>query len=364
MNRKKTIFKIKYYSVLCLFLVFTLLLFIFSGCQEESEEVTLPPSEKVILANSAIADYIRSIALNDGSSDNIVDHASCTELVFPVTVIVNGQEILISSTEDFKTVEAVLDASENDDDNLIIIFPVTVTLPDHTKLVINDAEAFEDIAEQCQEGGHDDDIECVDFRFPLTLSAYDSQNQVSRVITVNNDAELFAFFDTLDEGHFAGFKFPVTVIVAGGEERMISDNDHLEDIIEYYMDDCDEDDDNDHNDDDADDTALIAALLGGEWKISHYFTGTDETALFADFVITFHNDSTTLSSDGVSSINGEWETNGDDGTLELELELGEEPPFDTMPEPWDVLESSSSVIELKNVDTEGGSKTTMVLERI
>lgn len=364
MKKKKTIFKIRYYSVLCLFLLFTVLLFIFSGCQEESEEITLPPSEKVIMANSAIADYIRSIVLNDGSSDNILDNASCTVLVFPVTVMVNGQEIQVSSAYDLATVEGILDESDNDHDTLSIIFPVTVTLPDHTELVINNAEEFEDIAEECTEGGHDDDIECVDFKYPLRLSVYDSQNQVSRVITINNDAELFNFFDTLEEGRFAGFTFPLTLIVTGGEEMTVVDNHHLEDFIEHHMDDCDEDDDNDHNDDDADDTGLIAALLGGDWKITHYFGATDETELFADFIVTFPDDSTTLSTDGVTSISGEWETNGDDGTLVLELELGEEPPFDTMPDTWNVLEFNSALIQLKSVNTEDGSETNMVLEKI
>ena len=364
MIKKRTIFRIRYYSVLCLFVLFTILLFIFTGCQEESEEITLPPSEKVIMPNSAIADYIRHIALNDGSSDNIVDHASCAALVFPVTVLVNGQEIQISSADDLKTVEGILDEFETDHDTLSIIFPVTITLPGHTQLMISNADEFEDIAQQCTEGGHDVDIECINFKYPLSLSVYDSQNQVSGLITINNDAELFAFFDTLEEGHFAGFKFPVTVIVTGGEEMTVNDNHLLEDIIEGHMDDCDEDDDNDHNDDDADDTGLIAALLGGDWKITHYFSGTDETESFADFIITFHDDSTTLASNGVSSVEGEWETNGDDGTLMLELELGEESPFDTMLDNWDVLEFNSSLIQLKNVNTEDGSETTMTLEKI
>lgn len=364
MNKKKTILKIKYYSVLCLFLVFTLLLFIFSGCQEESEEITLPPSDKVIMANSAIADYIRSIALSDGSSDNIVDHASCTGIVFPVRVVVNGEEIQINSADDLKTVEGILDESEIDHDTLSFIFPLTVTLSDHTELVISNAEEFEDAAEQCTEGGHDDDIECVDFKYPLSLFVYDSEIQLSHVITINDDAELFAFFDTLEEGHFAGFKFPVTVMLTGGEEIMVSDNDHLEDIIEDHKDDCDEDDDNDHNDDDADDSGLIAALLGADWEITHYFTGTDETDVFAGFVITFYDDRTTLSSDGGSSVEGEWETNGDDGTLVLELGLGEGAPFDTMPHTWGVLEFNNALIHLKKVNTEDGSETTMVLEKI
>ena len=352
----------RYYSILCLFVLFTVLLCISSGCQEESEEITPPPSGQVITTSSPIAGYIRSIALNDGSSDNIVDKASCTALVFPVTAVVNGQEIIINSARDLITVERILDASETDHDTVSIIFPVAVILPDHTQRVINNAEELETIAEQCTEGGHDEDIECVDFKYPVTFSVYDSENQVSRVITINNDEELFLFFDALEEGHFAGFEFPATVIATGGQEINASDNHHLEDIIEDHRDDCDEDDDNDHNDDDADDSGLIAALVGGSWQITHYFAGTDETELFADFMITFHGDSTSLSTDGVSSVTGEWDTNGDDGTLELELQLGEQAPFDTMPDTWDVLEFNSSQIQLKHVNAEDGSETSMVLE--
>lgn len=362
--KKKTIFKIKYYSVLCLFILFTVLLFIFSGCQEESEEILLPPSEKVIMHNSAIADYIRLIALHDGSLDNILDNASCIRLVLPVAAVVNGQEIEIGSAEDLLTVEGILDESASDHDNVSILFPVTVILPDHTEIIIHNAEELDVIAGQCTEGGLDDDIECVDFKYPLIISVYDSKNQVSGVITINNDEELFKYFNNLEEGHFVGFKFPVTVIVAGGQEMTVSDNDALEEVIEDHINDCDEDDDNDHNDDDADDTGLITALLGGEWKVTHYFATTDDTELFADFIITFPDDSTTLSTDGISSIPGEWETNGDNGTLVLELELGEQSPFDTMPVIWAVLEFNSSRIHLKNVNTEDGSETIMVLETI
>lgn len=73
---------------------------------------------------------------------------------------------------------------------------------------------------------------------------------------------------------------------------------------------------------------------------------------------------TTHTSDGFSSIDGEWEVNGDDGVLALELELGEEARFDSMPDTWEVLEYNSSLIKLKNVNSEDGSETTMILQVI
>ncbi len=75
MSHTKTIvYKIRYYSILGLFLLFNLILFIFSSCQEETEQITPPLSGNVILPNSEVAHLIQRIALNDGYSDNIIDH--------------------------------------------------------------------------------------------------------------------------------------------------------------------------------------------------------------------------------------------------------------------------------------------------
>ncbi len=359
MIKTKTIyFKIRYYSILCLFL-----LFIFSGCQEESEEITPPPSGKVIMPNSVLADLIQRIALKDGSSDNIIDNSSCTTLELPVTVVVNGQEIKIDSADDFKTVERILDEFENDNDTLSIIFPVTVTISDYTELIINNDEEWEDIIDQCTEGGHDDDIECVDFQYPLTFFVYDSDNQLSGVVTINDDQELYKFFDTLEEDDLVSFKFPVMVILSGGEEITINNNDQLEDLTENAIDDCDEDDDNDHNDDDADDTALIAVLLAGDWEITYFFDGTDETGAFADFMFTFHEDGTASATDGVSLVNGTWKSYGDDGLLELEFDFGEETPFNDIQEDWELIEFNDTTIKLKNVSEADGKVTTLIFEK-
>lgn len=311
-----------------------------------------------------VADYISRIALNDGSFDNIIDKTSCARLILPVTVLVNGQEVQINSADDFRLVEGVLDEFENDNDTLNILFPVTVTRPDHTQVVINSSEAFWDIADECLEGGEDEDIECIDFRYPLSLSIYDSNLQLFYTAVIDNDQELFEFFHNLNEGVFASFKFPVTLMLYGGAEIVINNHDELEDAVEDNIDGCDEDDDNDHNDDDADDTELVSVLSGGDWKITYFFGGTDETDLFSAFVLALYENGTVLASDGASSVDGEWDTNGDDGTLLLDLQFREEPPFDAVPEIWTVLEFDNSLIKLKNVDKEDGSETTMVIEKI
>ena len=363
MINSKTIYsKFRYFSILYLFFLFTLLGSVLSGCQEGLEEITQPPSDKVIVANSVVSNLIQRVALNDGSFDNILDNSSCTSLILPVTVTVNGQTIKIDTPDDLKTVERILDEFENDDDTLRIIFPVTVTLADYTKLIINNEKELENSNKQCTEGGFDEDIECVDFKYPLIFSVYDSKNQLSDVITINDDPELYSFFDTQEEGDLVGFKFPITVILFDGEEIIINNNDQLKGMIENASDDCDEDDDNDHNDDDADDAALINVLLARDWEITYFFKGTDKTKAFADFVFTFLGDRTVSATDRVSLVEGTWQSYGDEGFLELEFDF-EEAPFNDLQEDWELVEFTDSLIKLKNVSEKDGSVSTLFFKK-
>lgn len=341
------------------------LILLLTGCQEEYEEVTPPTTDEAILANSTIAGYVQKIARKDGSSDNILDHSSCLTLVLPVAVIVNGQEVQIESADDLGDVEEILDDSLEDDDTLNIIFPATVILADHTQIVIQNQDQLDEVIDDCTEGGSDEDIECLDFLYPLTITVYDSRNQLANTITVNDDEELFNFFENLGDTDYASFQFPVTVTLLDGTAFTINDNTALEEIIEDFMGDCDEDDDTDHNDDDADDTEFIGILIDGTWQVTQYVSGTnDETSVFSDFVFVFNDDGTSLSTDSVTFIPGTWETNGDDGTLELELDSGDDSPFDKITEDWDIVEYSSSLIRLKHIDEESNDgETKLVFEK-
>jgi hypothetical protein len=354
--------KIKYDAIL--FFLFTILLFVFSACQEESEEIITPPSDRVIIPNSTVANLIGRIALKDGSSDNIVDNSSCISLVLPVTVLVNGQEIKINSEDDFKIVERIFDEFENDDDTLNMIFPVTVIRADHTEFIINHEEDLEDIIEKCTEGGNDDDIECVDFQYPLTLSVYDSNTQLSNTVTIHNDQELYKFFDALEEGEFVSFKFPLIVVLPGAQKITINNNDQLKDVIENAIGECDEDDDNDFNDDDVDDSGLIAVLTDGMWKITYFFDKTDETHAFTDFMFTFKADGTALATNGTSSVNGTWKSYGDSGTLELEFDFGNEAPFKDIGDDWELVEFSTTIIKLQDVSGGDDSVSALTFEKI
>ena len=71
--------------------------FLILGCQNEIDETIEAPKEEVFNLVSPVADLVQRTALRDGSADNIVDGSSCSSLVLPITVIVNGLEISLDS---------------------------------------------------------------------------------------------------------------------------------------------------------------------------------------------------------------------------------------------------------------------------
>ena len=319
-----------------------------TGCQKEAEEIILPLPSEAFTAKSVVAGLIERTTMLDGSSDNILDSASCASLVLPVTVLVNGQEVTVTTEEDLKYVERILDEFENYDDEVNIIFPVTIVLADHSLVNVQNEDELESIMDQCAEGGVDDDIECIDFNYPLTLAIYNTNNQVSDVITIDSDTELYEFIDALEEGELISFEFPVVMQLSDGTEITVYNNDELEDAIENATSYCDEDDDTDFDDDDIDDSIFITALLTGPWKVNYFFKETNQTAEFASFSFTFNTDGTVQTTDGVSVVEGTWNSYGDDGGLELLLDLGEDSPFNEIREDWEVIEFNDTTITLKD----------------
>jgi hypothetical protein len=337
-------------------------LFFLGACQEEVIEITNPQNDTTISSDSPIVVLVEQTTQADGSLDNILDNSSCTTIVLPVTVIANGQEVVINSEDDYVLVERIFDEFDSVD-TLTIVYPITVILADHSEEIVKSDAEFADLVEDCIEGGADDDIECLDFIYPISISVYDGANQVLDVIEITDDEGLHDLFESLDEEDFISFNFPLNLLLADGTEIAVNNNNELEDLIEDVADDCDEDDDNDFDDDDIDDTELTAILLEGEWAIAYFFDQVDETAEFNGFTFAFfEDDSATATKDGIVT-EGHWETYGDDGKLEIELNFGSESPLDELEEDWEIVSFSETRIELKDV-SEDGTTNTLVFEKL
>ena len=304
------------------FLILFVITFAFSSCRKEEREFIQTPEEEILEANTNVAALIKRTASNDGSLDNIVDRANCFDIAFPYTVNVNGVEIDVNSASDYAVIECVFDQSEIDN-TLNIEFPITIVLSDYSQVTINTLAEFESYTDSCNgENEYDDDIECIDFIFPIEASIFNPNKELLETITIENDNQLFDFIDDLDEDNITTLNFPLTLILFDNSEVVINNFDELEIVIDYSINLCDEDDDYDYSDDDCDNctpSQLEDLLIScTDWEVDKLERdGNDYDNAYNGYEFNFFSDGT-MSVYWNSIIEyGTWTASGSGNTLEV-----------------------------------------------
>ena len=301
------------------------------SCQDEVTEVTQPNEEETIAAGSTLAVSMQRTASNDGSNDNIIDNANCLSIGLPVTVVVNGIEIIIDSEEDYDVIEAIFDEFDNDDDTIEIQFPITIILSDYTEITIENYDQLEEFIDECAgENEIDDDIECIDFVYPISISVYNAQFQVIDTITIENDAQLYAFIDEIEGGILASINFPVSMVLADGTTIVVNNNSELNAAIENADETCDEDDDYDYDDDDNNDIPsndFIDLLTDCTWIVDRLeLDDQDLEDQYVNYVFEFNVDGTVDVTNGSTTVSGTWELVAAAG-IQISLNIPDLPDF-------------------------------------
>ncbi len=329
--------------------------FSFNACQEAFEELPQPDELQTINASSSTAKLIENTASNDGSFDNIVDGASCFALEFPYTVRANGIEITIESKEGLHLIEEIFDELEYDEDFLEIIFPVVITLADFTEIEIAGIDDLREVAQECVEGGADDDIECIDFVYPITIYTFDINEVETGSVTVESDKDLRTFFAGLDDNDLIGIDFPVALELYDGTKMEVRNNAELANAIEMAKEACDEDDDNDYNDDDFTQERLENLLVECPWLIHEVIRDeVNQSDQYFEYVMNFTEDGGVTVKDRMgNSLMGGWSTRVTDHGILLNLEFDVLVDFNLE---WFVYEIGEGKIKLY---AEGGNRIIM-----
>ena len=295
----------------------------FTACQTEEPLDLQLNEEQTITASSATAKLMERTVSNDGSHDNIVDGSSCFDIRFPYTVSVHGLDITVNSDDDLEVIEELFDAVEYDDDVLDIIFPITITMADYADITINGIEELREIAAQCIEGGGDDDIECIDVIYPVTLFTYNPNLQQTATVTVKSDREMRRFFAGLSATDLISVEFPVMFEKYDGTKVTVHSNSELADTIERAKEACDEDDDNDHNDDDFTKERLDSYLVMCPWLVKEIKRDNlNSTDQYFDYVLNFRENGTVVARDRAGNwLAGEWSTRVSEYRVKLTLEF-------------------------------------------
>jgi hypothetical protein len=322
-NPKSNIMKTKMRTLLLI--PFFALLF-FTSCQDEVTEITEPTEAETLTASSELTAMISSTSKMDGSEDNVIDNASCLSVQLPVTVIANGIEIKITTVEGYKTIEAIFKEFDDDDDKLEIVYPITIILSDYTEITINNREDFINLIKECKgENEEDDDIECIDFQYPISFSVYNKDFQFINTVTIESDKQLFKFMHRVKNNEvIAKLNYPVNMELADGTEIVINNNIDLRNAIAEAKNACDEDDDNDFGDNDFTKERLDNLLKLCPWIVYEFKRNEDNlNDKYHEYAIVFKEDNVVKVKTRTGDIlTGTWSTRviNDGALIKLEFD--------------------------------------------
>ncbi|MCR9227045.1 MAG: hypothetical protein NXH90_06485 [Flavobacteriaceae bacterium] len=320
------------------------------SCQEEYEDVEGNDQEQTIAAKSDIAGLIKQTSSQDGSFDNIVDGASCFAIQFPYTVNANGVEININSKSDLEKIENVFDATIEGNNILEIVFPITITFVDYSQITIENKGELVVRARECIEGGGDDDIECVDFVYPITLFTFVIDAQQGSEIQVETDSDMYRVFSELEDNRLVSFQYPITLTKHDGTEVVIENNADLIATLELEKNQCD-------GDDAFSEAELDEYLMACPLQVKQVIRNQmDNSEQYLEHLMVFREDgSVVFSTFTANEITGAWNTSMSNGAVNLSLEFEN---FTDFSSEWQVYKLEEELIKLYKDD---GNK--ILLER-
>ena len=311
-----------------IFLILFLIGLNVTSCRTEEMEFIQAPEDETLVANSNIALLMQRTASNDGSNDNIVDKANCFDIKFPYEIRVNSQDISVNSNTDFASVECVFDQSDDDTDTLDIIFPIDIVLADFSEITINTTTEFNSYSANCNgENVADNDIECLDFEYPIEASTFNSTNELLETINLENDNQLYEFIEAIDENDIITIDFPISVTLADTTEVSINNLNELQTTIENAVNTCDEDDDYDYNEDDCDNCTKIEIenLLTScaNWTVNtlRRESNTNYDDLYYNYAFNFFTDGTLSVFWNTTTVYGTWQVSGSGNSTEVAIDI-------------------------------------------
>lgn len=213
-------------------------LLVMSGCQEDYIEIKEPDATTSFSVADTIGDLILKVTLKDGSYDNIIDMCSETTIEYPYTVRLKNEVVEISDRED---IDALLQEQPQERNSIRIEFPVTVSFSDYSTQVISNRGELQKIQNQYKHRLKDDDIESIDFVYPVELNLYDTQYQKPESRLAGNDKQLHGLLQG-KAGRIYEIAYPVTLEKFDGTKMEVKDNPALQQAILESQDSYDEND--------------------------------------------------------------------------------------------------------------------------
>jgi hypothetical protein len=318
-----------------LFNVAMLSLLFLGSCQEEENTIVQDTTQNLNVS-SPTSKFLARAAQNNTSIDNVMDETSVFRVKLPVDINLNDVDLTVATVADYATVADLKNASNSDDDIVTYVYPITVSLRNFEEITVNNLTQLNTIITQNEDLS---DISCVTIVYPITINEYDSANQLADILTITSDSQLINYLLSLNSGVFYSINYPISVINPNNQNVVINSNIELRDVIESAIGQCGS------NSGSTDD--FIDVLTSGNWRISYYHNSDeDDTSVYNGYVFTINANNTITITRNSSTFTGTWLFYEEDGVDLLEIDFQDD-PLDDLDDDWELLEFSSTLIQLK-----------------
>ena len=330
----------------------------FTSCQSEidNEQGENPNTNS---ANSTTTSNLKRTSMYNGSFDDFLDGASCSSILFPVTAKVNGVQVSILSQLDYQQVISILGQYNDDQDTVVLQFPLKVKLSNYSEVVVNSQTEYNAILTACTaaEVAGQDAISSVNITFPITILTFDLSFKQTGNVVITSEQQLFTYMSNLSSTELFSVNYPISATIADGSKVTLSSDAELQTTINAAV--------------KTQEALALAAenvkkiepiLVNGKFKVESFVkAGVNSAVNYKDFTIDFTNNLLVKATDLLNTtVNGTYAVSSELSVL-LQLNFSGNASFALLNNTWKVTSFTATTITLQST-TDAGA--TLVLKQI
>ncbi len=189
----------------------------FASCFEKDIEIIDTEEENTLHKNSALSVLMSSVTSHNASFDDLIDGSDCFSLIFPYNLLVNGEQITITSINDINLI--------HDEDEIEILFPVSIAFVDYDIRVLQNVAQFNTVFASCQNGElFNFHIDCAEFVFPFSYAKYNTITRNFDLVNMTSREQAFQFLANLKEDEIFVVNYPLNIILYNNDHYTVHGN--------------------------------------------------------------------------------------------------------------------------------------------
>ncbi|TDD97948.1 hypothetical protein [Flavobacterium cellulosilyticum] len=330
----------------------------FTSCQSEIDNVE-GNNPNTNSANSTTTTNLKRTAMYDGSSDDFIDGASCSSIILPASAKVNGVQVSLFSQIDYQQVISILALSNNDQDTVVLQFPLRVKLSNYTEVTVNSQAEYNAILNACTtaQSNSQSAISTLDISFPITILTYNESLVQTGTVVITSKQQLYTYMSNVASTEYYSVKYPISTTITGESKSTVTSDAELQSTINASL---------------AVKAKIEAAaenskkletiLVNGKFKVDSYISAGVNTATnYKDYTVNFANNLSVTATNILSTtVNGTYKVSSEVDVL-LKLNFSGNATFVLLNNTWKVSSFSATTISLQSTTN---AAVTLVLKQI